>query len=1002
MADTVGLLKREHADSDRGSSDTAEDGPVEDDRRSHNLDSRLLIGHFYEPNSNSIAYSDLSGTGDTQSIDTTNTSLSTSTSSSSPNHCRLDGSNISARNRYLAGNGLGAQPMVEEFSRSCNNDTSDLDGSYVKRVGRLPGQPFPTGPSWWIGYPSTVRKEKEREREERVRVAREKLADERKKKIEELKEQQRLAQEHRERQQELRRRKIDELRRREEERRAAVEERRRRQEEDQRVRREAILQRAQERVARYEQWKQSGRHRGGRIYGFGSRTPRDICLPLDRKRSSSHSTLLRCSANDSDSDTYVRPQRRAVSACSMVRRHCCVDVKSSALNTIPEKRRSFLATVTPHRTKSTTGLHMSSPSASAPVKPREMRTPRKPRPASLAGTLPGFVPLEVPKASTPRSKSSERISKDKLRNRSSTIDSAKSDKSVSSTASTQSKSSRKAIFDRLSTPKKPTDTPPKSTEKKSSAPNSGTTTPTPRKPKSTKDKGPRESPNREGTPTPSAPEDQMTRSTQDITEEEYKIKLAEKRRQAREKAEREAELERQRQEELRRQEEERIRLEEEEQRRLEEESIRLAAEGRLAEEERLRKAIEAEEQRKKEEADRLELERKQKEEAEKKAKEEADRLEKERVERAKKEEEERLARKKRLEMIMKRVKTEPNVVDTVKVESSTKSAQSSPSRSSNSSTELSPDERQEEASTTLVANDMKKASSQEDMQNIEEERTAAKFKSPLLKQLMDKRSDDSSGDTSAKFKSPILQNILGKSKTNLGNRLLKTNSSEKLASSQESLDQPFAEDSTSLKDISRQKNDVDTNAEVNPAENSLVDKDKSQNRLSVSFDQSVGMDDSGFADSNGSTKTPQIVDVNGTGRSVELSSESAIGSLVDNNLDNKDKVELTTISGESSWSTTPKQSPISHLNKPLSGITVASDCDSLARSSENQIGTLIDLSVTNKNIDLKSQQLQDNLLNNTDDLLNFNSVNSATGDHKNTLLPFEDNAPQRQDVSELI
>ncbi|XP_036367660.1 serine-rich adhesin for platelets [Octopus sinensis] len=98
-------------------------------------------------------------------------------------------------------------------------------------------------------------------------------------------------------------------------------------------------------------------------------------------------------------------------------------------------------------------------------------------------------------------------------------------------------------------------------------------------------------------------------------------------------------------------------------------------------------------------------------------------------------------------------------------------------------------------------------------------------------------------------------------------------------------------------------------------------------------------------------------------------------------------------------STTPKQSPISHLNKPLSGITVASDCDSLARSSEDQIGTLIDLSVTNKNIDLKSQQLQDNLLNNTDDLLNFNSVNSATGDHKNTLLPFEDNAPQRQDVS---
>lgn len=265
MADTVGLMKREHAGSDRGSTETAEDGPLEDEGRSRrSLDNRLRSAHHYEPNTNSLDLSDPSGTGDTLSVDTTNTNLSTETTSSSPLHRHLDG---------------------------------------------------------------TVRREKEREREERVRVAREKLAEERKKKIEEFKEQQRLAQQHRERQQELRRRKIDELRRREEERRAAVEERRRKQEEEQRVRREAILQKAQERVARYEQWKQQGRHRGGRIYGFGSRTPREICLPLDRKRSSSHSTLLRRSPNDSDSDSYVRPQRRAVSACSMVRRHCCVDVK---------------------------------------------------------------------------------------------------------------------------------------------------------------------------------------------------------------------------------------------------------------------------------------------------------------------------------------------------------------------------------------------------------------------------------------------------------------------------------------------------------------------------------------------------------------------------------------------------------------------------------------------------------------------------------------------------
>ncbi|CAE1155698.1 unnamed protein product [Acanthosepion pharaonis] len=223
--------------SDRGSTETAEDGPLEDEGRSRrSLDNRLRSAHHYEPNTNSLDLSDPSGTGDTLSVDTTNTNLSTETTSSSPLHRHLDGSSLSSRARYLGS--VGSQLMIEEVhSRGCSYDQSDFDSSpsYSRRPGRLPGQPFPTGPSWWIGYPSTVRREKEREREERVRVAREKLAEERKKKIEEFKEQQRLAQQHRERQQELRRRKIDELRRREEERRAAVEERRRKQEEEQRL-----------------------------------------------------------------------------------------------------------------------------------------------------------------------------------------------------------------------------------------------------------------------------------------------------------------------------------------------------------------------------------------------------------------------------------------------------------------------------------------------------------------------------------------------------------------------------------------------------------------------------------------------------------------------------------------------------------------------------------------------------------------------------------------------
>lgn len=504
--------------------------------------------------------------------------------------------------------------------------------------------------------------------------------------------------------------------------------------------------------------------------------------------------------------------------------------------------------------------------------------------------------------------------------------------------------------------------------------------------------------------------DQMSRSTQDITEEEYKLKLAEKRRQAREKAEREAELERQRQEELRRQEEERLRLEELEQKRLEEESIRLAEEAKKAEEERFLKAIEAEEQRKKEEAERLEIEKKQKEEAERKAKEEAERIEKERIERAKKEEEERLARKKRLEMIMKRVKTD---TDTVRQDSPSKSLQSSPSRSSNSSTEISPDEKPEEElhPTAPTTDTLNKASSQEDMRSSgDEEKSATKFKSPLLKQLMDKRTDDSSTDGSPKFKSPILQNILGKSKSNLGNRLMKTSSSEKLGSSQESLDQPISDNIYNAKDVERRKSDADK--DVDTAEGNHVDKQKSLNRLSVSFDHSVGMDDSGFADSNGSTKVPQI-DVNGTGKPVGLSTESVIVSLVDKDLDNRENTEHSTSPGALSWASPGKTSaPVttSTLTHQTSGedtTTTAGVCDttttlaSSAKCPQDEINPLIDLSLANKNIDLKSQQLQDNLRNNSDDLLNFNSINAGTGDHS-PLIPFEDNATQRQDVTELI
>ncbi|XP_071134541.1 ensconsin-like isoform X36 [Mytilus edulis] len=255
-----------------------------------------------------------------------------------------------------------------------------------------------------------VKKEKEKEREDKIRQQKEKLAEERQKKLEEMKEQQRLAQEKREKQLELRRLKIEELRRRDDERRHAVEERRRRQETEEMARRESIIQKSAERITRFEQWKASGRKGGSRLsYGFGSRTPRDVCVPFDRRRSSSHTGLSRHSPNGSDSD-YYRPQRRAVSACSAVRRHCCIDInRLTALNTISEKRRSFLAGNGPPPTRPKSSINLNTKEN---IKLRERSTPRKPRPSSVATSMPSFMHVESPSPKM-RSKSSDRVNRDK-------------------------------------------------------------------------------------------------------------------------------------------------------------------------------------------------------------------------------------------------------------------------------------------------------------------------------------------------------------------------------------------------------------------------------------------------------------------------------------------------------------------------------------------------------------------------------------------------------------
>ncbi|XP_076077193.1 uncharacterized protein LOC143047801 isoform X15 [Mytilus galloprovincialis] len=173
-----------------------------------------------------------------------------------------------------------------------------------------------------------VKKEKEKEREDKIRQQKEKLAEERQKKLEEMKEQQRLAQEKREKQLELRRLKIEELRRRDDERRHAVEERRRRQETEEMARRESIIQKSAERITRFEQWKASGRK------GAGNGPP-------------------------------------------------------------------------PTRPKSSINLN-----TKENIKLRERSTPRKPRPSSVATSMPSFMHVESPSPKM-RSKSSDRVKRDK-------------------------------------------------------------------------------------------------------------------------------------------------------------------------------------------------------------------------------------------------------------------------------------------------------------------------------------------------------------------------------------------------------------------------------------------------------------------------------------------------------------------------------------------------------------------------------------------------------------
>lgn len=80
---------------------------------------------------------------------------------------------------------------------------------------------------------------------------------------------------------------------------------------------------------------------------------------------------------------------------------------TTALNTISEKRRSFLAGNGPPPTRPKSSINLNTKEN---IKLRERSTPRKPRPSSVATSMPSFMHVESPSPKM-RSKSSDRVNR---------------------------------------------------------------------------------------------------------------------------------------------------------------------------------------------------------------------------------------------------------------------------------------------------------------------------------------------------------------------------------------------------------------------------------------------------------------------------------------------------------------------------------------------------------------------------------------------------------------
>ncbi|XP_049273271.1 ensconsin isoform X10 [Rhipicephalus sanguineus] len=538
-------------------------------------------------------------------------------------------------------------------------------------------------------------------REERLRLVKVRQEEQRARRLQELEQQAQAAQHYRQQLEEERRRRIEEMRQRDHERRLQVEERKRLIWEADHERKEAMLKRNMERESKLDA-RRSTANRMSMSFAFGSSTPRTFDLDLATMSSAGAPVLMSAAPQrKSEERDFESSRKRAASAYNL-----CQAAATGKEQQSPSRPRSSMSVASEHSVAS------SQMSSSVVMRPRP--PPRKPRPLSIAGTIPDKalqsrqnIPPEetvVPAAAAPVVVEKKKTAVPEVPPKPAHLrkpqkpqppaasafrrerpkDPVPASLPTAAVAPIVATAAAKPAAVAAATVTEPAAAPPdvvasnvvvaanqKQRAAESSIPEAQTAVaeqaaaeevPTTTGP-AVEPTGWPESctqPATQGLSEPSSDDNLPSKpAPRVISEEEARALLAEKRRLAREQAEREAELERQRQEEIRRQEEERLRQEEEEQRRAEEEQLRLAEEFRRQEEEKLQRAIEEQQKREAEERERRELEAQQKaerEEQERKAREEAERQRKELEERLKREEAERAERKKRVEEIMSRTR----------------------------------------------------------------------------------------------------------------------------------------------------------------------------------------------------------------------------------------------------------------------------------------------------------------------------------------------------------